>query len=237
MTNLRPFDRHQDATLRRLWGRDHGSIIEIATELRRGVDAVRARAVELGLPPRGKPMRPSLGWTAERQERCLAMWREGQSASQIAKALGGVSRNAVIGKIHRLGLADRGEASPPRRAKPQVAPATRTKRPPNPLGSKSQRRPAEIASPARRPLPTIVEAPGAATILTLSPRACRWPIGDPLQPGFTFCGARQGAREPYCDAHAERAYQPSRPRTEAELAADDRRRFLARQRAALRACG
>lgn len=64
-----------------------------------------------------------MSWTDERVEQLKAMWIEGRSASQIAKALGGVTRNAVIGKVHRLGLSNRVGAKPETEAEVEVAPA------------------------------------------------------------------------------------------------------------------
>jgi GcrA cell cycle regulator len=115
------------------------------------------------------------------------------SASQIASALGGVSRNAVIGKVHRLGLA--GRAAPARAERPRA-----------------QRR---TAIHTAAPPPQIIEEDpiklddgNFATVLTINDRMCRWPIGDPAENEFHFCGHRPKAGSPYCEAHARKAYQP-----------------------------
>lgn len=134
-----------------------------------------------------------MGWTDERVEQLKGLWNEGLSASQIARALGGVSRNAVIGKVHRLGLA--GRAVP-----------TRSERP------RSQRR---SAIHTAAPLPEVIEEDpitlddgNFVTVLTISDRMCRWPIGDPAEQQFHFCGRKPRSGSPYCEAHARKAYQP-----------------------------
>lgn len=164
-----------------------------------------------------------LSWTDERVERLKTLWLEGLSASQIAAELGGVTRNAVIGKVHRLGLSGR--------AKPQVQPS----RPASPPRPKSQ--PRASSSPARpvRPLsignvalkadqtvevrqrirPVEEEGPivfERVTILNLTETTCKWPVGDPGRPDFFFCGRKSDQGIPYCAHHARIAYQPSSDR-------------------------
>ena len=151
-----------------------------------------------------------MSWTDERVETLKKLWLEGHSASQIAKQLGGVTRNAVIGKVHRLGLS--GRATPSRPARP----AFKAPRPARPLVSSPPtfRRVAEhhpIAAAAARPAP-YVEEPGTATVLTLGAHMCKWPIGDPATDEFTFCGRRSSDDGPYCVEHARLAYQPQQAR-------------------------
>jgi len=155
-----------------------------------------------------------MSWTDERVETLKKLWQEGHSASQIAKQLGGVTRNAVIGKVHRLGLS--GRAAPSQPARPLYKPA----RPPRASAAPS---PAPQAAPRRavtasetpvtsRPAPVpalpVIEEPGTATVLTLGTKMCKWPIGDPSSDEFTFCGRRAGEGAPYCVEHARLAYQP-----------------------------
>src|SRR5213593_1540597 len=103
----------------------------------------------------------SMGWADGRVELLKKLWQEGLSASQIAKHLGGVTRNAVIGKVHRLGLSGRAAPSQPTR------PAFKAPRPPRPAVSQPvARRSVEHAVPAPRPI-AYVEEPGTATVLTL----------------------------------------------------------------------
>jgi GcrA cell cycle regulator len=147
----------------------------------------------------------AMGWTDERVETLKKLWLDGLSASQIAKQLGGVTRNAVIGKVHRLGLSGRAAPSHPSR------PAFKAPRPPRPISMPAPRarslEPRPHAVPAARPAP-FVELPGTATVLTLGAHMCKWPIGDPSSSDFTFCGRRAGDEGPYCVDHARLAYQP-----------------------------
>lgn len=149
-----------------------------------------------------------MGWTDERVETLKKLWQDGLSASQIAKQLGGVTRNAVIGKVHRLGLSGRAAPSKPAR------PAFKAPRPQRPAAAapSAPRRIAEpaAAAPAQAPAPVryIEESPGSATVLTLGAHMCKWPIGDPSTEGFTFCG-RRASDGPYCMEHARIAYQPA----------------------------
>src|ERR1700679_184275 len=132
-------------------------------------------------------------WSDDRVEQLKTLWTEGLSASQIARALGGVTRNAVIGKVHRLGLA--GRASPSRRERPRLpkAPSLRNHMP---------------AAPVVEEDPLTLEDGSHATVLTISDRMCRWPIGDPAATEFHFCGRSPKSGSPYCEAHARNAYQP-----------------------------
>src|SRR4051794_14808781 len=121
-----------------------------------------------------------MGWTEERVAILKKLWLEGLSASQIAKQLGGVTRNAVIGKVHRLGLSGRATPSSPPR------PVFKTPRPPRPASSPSSLAPRRIAAANPDPMPAnYVEEPGSATVLTLGAHMCKWPIGDPASDGFT----------------------------------------------------
>ncbi len=135
------------------------------------------------------------GWTDERLESLKKLWFEGVSATLIAKQLGaGITRSAVLGKVHRLKLSGREAASAPRLkvAKPG--------RPP---------RPTTVSMPRRiEPVPFVCahEEPGSATILTLGAHMCKWPIGDPASDEFTYCGRRTD--KSYCTEHARVAFQP-----------------------------
>jgi GcrA cell cycle regulator len=167
-----------------------------------------------------------MGWTDERVESLKKLWLDGLSASQIAKQLGGVTRNAVIGKVHRLGLSGRAAPSQPAR------PAFKAPRPARPVATQTPRR-VEVQPPqpvAVAPQPPVVylEEPGSATVLTLGAHMCKWPIGDPSTDGFTFCGRRTGQDGPYCGEHARMAYQPqqARKRTGATDLARSLRRYI-----------
>jgi GcrA cell cycle regulator len=162
-----------------------------------------------------------MGWTEERVATLRKLWAEGLSASQIAKQLGGVTRNAVIGKVHRLGLA--GRATPSRPAKRPVR-ASR----PRVIGPSAPRlRPAHamptVVIPDLEPLR--LEDGKAASVLTLNESMCKFPIGDPNDADFAFCG-RGAVCGPYCQDHARLAYQPSQAKKRRTGEPDELRRML-----------
>ncbi len=151
-----------------------------------------------------------MAWTEDRVEVLTKLWAEGLSASQIAKRLGGVTRNAVIGKVHRLGLSGRAKPSRPKTvSKTRSAPKRTAVKPRTP------RKPAPVVQ-APPPPPPVEAKPlpngEYATILTIRDHMCKWPIGDPAASDFRFCGRRIKEGEPYCEAHCNVAYQPSRRR-------------------------
>ena len=159
-----------------------------------------------------------MAWTEDRVEVLKKLWAEGHSASQIAKELGGVTRNAVIGKVHRLGLSGRATPSrpvkrPPRlaRPKPRLQPdgSVVTQRPSAPVADAQLKKVEKVVMETLPPQPL---ADGeAATILTLRDSMCKWPIGDPADPKFAFCG-RKATCGPYCAEHAKVAFQPTKKR-------------------------
>lgn len=184
-----------------------------------------------------------MSWTDERVELLKKMWGEGQSASQIAKELGGVTRNAVIGKVHRLGLSNRagsGAAAKPAaapKAKPAAAAKPKTEAKPKPAAKPAEAPVASEAapkpvSPARRaiipagqplpPQPSTNEIPAEAlakvnevekkakklSVMELTEKTCKWPVGDPATEDFWFCGLPSQAGKPYCEAHVGVAFQP-----------------------------
>ena len=166
------------------------------------------------------------GWTEDRVGALKKLWLEGQSASQIAKQLGGgVTRNAVIGTVHRLGLSGRAAPSQPARAtfRPtRPRPAQPTQAPSAPRRIEAvQPRP---AAPAQVPAP-MPDLPGTATVMTLGAHMCKWPIGDPSSNEFSFCG-RRSSEGVYCVEHARVAYQPQVKRGGASDLARSLRRYI-----------
>jgi len=147
-------------------------------------------------------------WTESRSSDLKRMWMEGQSASQIARQLGGVSRNAVIGKVHRMGLAGRDRPTPPR----AVGRTNRRVFAPGQSSSISIRRPAHALGAPIPSRPRGPELTATATILTLASEDCRWPIGDPKDAAFGYCGRRRGQHDSYCDHHAGLAMHKQSPR-------------------------
>jgi len=170
-----------------------------------------------------------MSWTDERVETLKKLWQDGHSASQIAKQLGGVTRNAVIGKVHRLGLS--GRAAPSTPARPMYKPTprpTRTVTPSSHAPSHNapshnppvRREPVVARPPVSTPIVPYVEEPGTATVLTLGSKMCKWPIGDPASDSFSFCGRRADDGTPYCVEHARVAYQPSQKTKKRDTGAD-----------------
>ena len=176
------------------------------------------------------PQDEKLAWTEDRVALLSRLWGEGLSASQIATQLShGVTRNAVIGKVHRLNLAGRAasqrgkqaqveskklaarEPSPPQRP---VVPAMTQAAGNTVLKPIARVEPAARPSPAPEPLRLIntPEKIGRISILQLSEKTCKWPIGDPGHDDFCFCGHKPRDSAPYCEYHARIAYQPVQDR-------------------------
>lgn len=168
-----------------------------------------------------------MNWTDERVELLRKLWSEGLSASQIAAQLGGVSRNAVIGKVHRLKLSSRGRATaaPARQKKTtQVTTATKTVSRPvtttrtvtASIGATALQAQFEVEPIARqylRPVENVVvPISRRLQLVQLNERTCKWPNGDPLSEDFNFCGNEAGESGPYCGYHSKIAFQPASER-------------------------
>ena len=216
-----------------------------------------------------------MSWTEERTATLKRMWEGGATATEIAKELGEVSRNAVIGKAHRLGLKSR--PSPVKAADKTKPAAPKAKPAPKPKAAKPAPAPtpapAPAPAPAEKPEPKPEAAQGPATpqgqdapepqaakassprvvsvgpggflrqgpgdqqppippapprrlvpakpdpsiadktsLLDLSDKVCRWPMGHPGEPDFHFCGEAVNPGFPYCVEHCGRAYQAQLPR-------------------------
>ncbi len=153
-----------------------------------------------------------MSWTNDRVDTLKKLWNDGESASVIAHSLGEVTRNAVIGKVHRLGLAGRTNQSRkrstarPRSLFPARAPSRNIRSEPRARRdwqSRSRTAPKrvpvlpELGAPTDRPI----------TVQTLTGITCRWPIGDPKMHGFHFCGRDKPEGRPYCGHHAAIAFR------------------------------
>ncbi len=164
-----------------------------------------------------------MNWTDERVETLKKLWAEGLSASQIAAQLGGVSRNAVIGKVHRLKLSSRGRAASPRTRQKKAPQATTNaassaRRPRNTrpvtatIGATALQAQFEEEPVARtylRPVSdVVVPISRKLSLVQLTEVTCKWPNGDPLSEEFSFCGNEAGDSGPYCNYHSRIAYQP-----------------------------
>nr|CAE30214.1 conserved unknown protein [Rhodopseudomonas palustris CGA009] len=154
----------------------------------------------------------ALTWTDERVEQLKKLWEGGLSASQIAAELGNVTRNAVIGKVHRLGLSGRAKsptsAAPrPRKARPvqQMMRVTR----PVARGNTALAHAFEVeAEPDPIAFDNVVPMNQRLSLLELNEATCHWPVGDPSSPEFFFCGGKSLPGLPYCAHHSRIAYQP-----------------------------
>lgn len=186
-----------------------------------------------------------MSWTDDRVETLKRMWGEGQSASQIAKELGGVTRNAVIGKVHRLGLSNRAgsggnagkaaakEKAPSKPATPKAPPKAKAE-----PASKPKKEEPELDEngipisaarraiiPAGQPLPPqpsaneispealakvseVEKSAKRISLMELTEKTCKWPVGDPATDDFWFCGLPVQQGKPYCEAHVGVAFQP-----------------------------
>ena len=200
-----------------------------------------------------------MSWTDERIEALKKMWEAGATASQIAEELGGVSRNAVIGKAHRLGLQARPSPVRPNEPapepvivpEPEPEPEAAVVEPePLPLVEEEPEEEAEVApvaapvvradppvmrsvgpggflrqapgeqqapiapAPPRRLVPAkpSAEIAGKTSLLDLSDKICKWPLGHPGEPDFHFCGEKVNPGFPYCIQHCGHAYQAQLPR-------------------------
>src|SRR5258706_11285195 len=151
-------------------------------------------------------------WTDERVETLKKLWAEGLSASQIAAALGGVTPNAVIGKVHRLGLSGRVKSpssGAPRAPKPRAhSHMLRVTRPSIPGNTPLAHAYEPDIEPEPEFIDNVIPLGQRRSLLELTEETCRWPIGDPGQPDFFFCGGQTITRPPPFAYHSRVAYQP-----------------------------
>lgn len=185
-------------------------------------------------------MEKPVSWTDERVELLKKLWADGHSASQIAAQLGGVSRNAVIGKVHRLKLSGRAKSAPSgapkvkRNSGPRPSSPTRSGYSANrgggggnavsrPMTSanhavgatmvKGEMTPVSYAEAYSRPIEDIVvPISKQVALIDLNEDTCKWPQGDPLTEDFHFCGHQAEESSPYCKYHSKLAFQPNSDR-------------------------
>ena len=140
-----------------------------------------------------------MSWTSEKVEKLKALWSKGHTASQIAEMLGDTTRNAVIGKAHRLNL----EARAP--SKQSSLPRSRENR------QIIKRSPATMSRKAKFQsilLDKNFEAENPKSLEELTEDTCKWPIGHPNEEKFYFCGRKPEGEFPYCKLHVLYAFQP-----------------------------
>lgn len=173
-------------------------------------------------------------WTQDRIDLASRLWLSGVSAKRIAEELGGLTRNAVMGKIDRLGLlrAPRGNL-----AQPAPSPSVGRGKPPESIPAPARAETRAVARPRAEKVvkephakaPAQAAAPAAVVAIPASPKPpagpgepvqimdlrdymCKWPLGDPSSESFRYCGHRKHGGAPYCEAHVKLAYMPSTPR-------------------------
>lgn len=153
-----------------------------------------------------------MSWTDERVELLKKLWADGLSASQIAAELGSVTRNAVIGKVHRLGLSGRAKSpssSAPRQRKPRAPSHVMRVSRPSMRGNTALAHAYEYdLEPETELIENVIPIGQRRTLLELTEATCRWPIGDPGTPEFFFCGGNTLTGLPYCAYHSRIAFQP-----------------------------
>lgn len=154
-----------------------------------------------------------MSWTEDRVEILSKLWADGLSASQIAAELGGVTRNAVIGKVHRLGLSGRAKSSNNTGSRQKRA-STRTTASYAKAGRSRANGGTQSAPSPKQQVVVDIPKPTSKlmTLLQLTDTTCKWPTGDPQDDDFSFCGAKSRDGDPYCDYHCHLAYQPASDR-------------------------
>ena len=158
-----------------------------------------------------------MSWTPEREEKLKELWKKGRTASQIAALLGGTTRNAVIGKAHRLKLEARAAS---RRLVSNVnsennsTPEVKTQK----LGRKARFKALLLDKNFEQENPKKLEE--------LTDETCRWPIGHPYEEKFYFCGRRPLEKFPYCKLHVLYAFQPKNAKEEDQITEEDIPQFI-----------
>ena len=158
-----------------------------------------------------------MSWTREREEKLKELWKKGHTASQIAEILGDTTRNAVIGKAHRLKLAARAASKGSKLIKNQTQ------------ENKEVRNEKFISRKARFKsllLDKNFEPENPKTLEQLEDKNCRWPIGHPDEKNFYFCGREPMEKFPYCKLHVLYAFQPKNAKEEDQITEEDIPKFI-----------
>ena len=147
-------------------------------------------------------MKPPFKWNDANTEQARKLYvDQGLSAGRVAAMIGAPSRNSIIGRMHRQGF-----------LLPDVDRHHRMARPNIPRPSRAPPKPKPAPKRSTKPMPVSPPPPPAAIpLMQLTSRTCRWPLGDPHEPRFGFCGARVPHDAPYCCEHRAIAYQPAKP--------------------------
>jgi GcrA cell cycle regulator len=152
-----------------------------------------------------------MSWTDEKIAELKRLWLEGKSTGEIGKIIG-MSKNAVVGKAHRLGLESR--PSPIKRSEnaegvkaeaPKAAKAEKTVKSDKTEKGDSANKTAEVGGAAKK-YGSKGDSGKGVTLVDLNMHTCRWPIGDPKDPDFHFCGKEVELGKPYCEEHLAQAF-------------------------------
>ena len=159
-----------------------------------------------------------MSWFQEKEEKLRELWKKGHSASQIASMLGDTTRNAVIGKAHRLNLEARMTSK-----KKQVT-AGKQKN-----SSLKEYKTQKLGRKARFKallLDKNFEEENPLKLEELTDKTCRWPIGHPHEENFYFCGRQSMEKLPYCKLHVLYAFQPKNAKEEDQITEEDIPQFI-----------
>ena len=157
-----------------------------------------------------------MSWTPKKEEKLKELWKKGYSGSQIANMLGDTTRNAVIGKAHRLKLEAR-----------TISKKHRSKI--NTEKNNSENKTQKLGRKARFKallLDKNFEPENPKKIEDLTDKTCRWPIGHPYEEKFYFCGRTAIDKFPYCKLHLIYAYQPKNAKEEDIVTEEDVPKFI-----------
>jgi len=158
-----------------------------------------------------------MSWTPEKQEKLKKLWKQGYTASQIATMLGDTTRNAVIGKAHRLNLQARAKSKKPAyKANEENNNVTENKT--QKLGRKAKFKALLLDKSFEQENPKKLEE--------LTDDTCRWPIGHPYEENFYFCGRKPMEKFPYCKLHVLYAFQPKNAKEEDQITEEDIPQFI-----------
>ena len=141
-----------------------------------------------------------MSWTDEKVEKLKELWKKGHTASQIASMLGETTRNAVIGKAHRLKLEARAPSKQSNNKRSDISISKQTRKTNQPMSRKAKFRSIMLDKNFEPENPKSLE--------DLSEKTCKWPIGHPNEESFYFCGRKPEEDFPYCKLHVLYAFQP-----------------------------
>ena len=158
-----------------------------------------------------------MSWTPEREEKLKELWKKGHSGSQIANILGNTTRNAVIGKAHRLNLQARAvskKTDVKTHTEKDHTSVNKTQK----LGRKARFKALLLDKNFEKENPKQLEE--------LTDKTCRWPIGHPYEENFYFCGRTPIEKFPYCKLHLLYSYQPKNAKEEDIVTEEDIPKFI-----------